>query len=174
MFDPTNGDKDHRTDPRLVGLTYLVIDDSKFTRTLIKTALHGFGFRDVIEAPDAVDGLEVLRTTDVDVILVDYEMPLFNGIEFTRMARRDPETHGCELPIIMISGCYDKTKIIEARDAGIDEYLVKPFAPGDLYQRIAMSVLHPRPFVCSDTYIGPARRGIELEAGQAAAFDCVA
>lgn len=161
MFDITDSGTGIRTDADLEILTYLVIDDSSFSRKMICNALHGFGLLQTIDVEDAVEGLDVLRRQPVDVVLVDYEMPIINGVEFTRLARRDPDIPNQEVPIIMISGNHDREKVVEARNAGIHEYLAKPFSPGDLYKRIVLTIRNPRPFIRAKGYIGPDRRWLD-------------
>lgn len=163
MYDQTNGNgQGARIHEHLAALTYLIIDDNRFSRTLVREALAGFGLKHVTEAEDAVEGLALLRKLSIDVVLVDFEMPIINGCEFTRLARRDPEVPNPEVPIIMISGHTDSQRVVDARDAGVHEYLAKPFSPDDLFRRIAVAVLQPRPFIRSKAYIGPERRSVKV------------
>ncbi|MEO5336148.1 MAG: response regulator [Magnetospirillum sp. WYHS-4] len=150
-----------KTHAFLAGLTYLIIDDNRFARILMRAALAGFGLKHVIEAEDAVEGLALLRKLPIDVVLVDYEMPIVNGCEFTRLARRDDGVLNPELPIVMVSGHCDWRCVVAARDAGVHEYLAKPFSADDLFRRVAMAVLKPRPFIRSKTYVGPERRSVK-------------
>lgn len=165
MFDQThdggqgNGAKPHE---QLAGLTFLIIDDNRFSRCLIRDALASFGLKHAMEAVDAVEGLALLRKLPIDVVLVDFEMPIINGCEFTRLARRDPDIPNQELPIVMISGFTDANRVREARDAGVHEYLAKPFSPDDLFRRLAVAILQPRPFIRSKTYVGPERRTVKV------------
>lgn len=142
----------------LMRLKVLVIDDNKFSRSLLMTQLGNYGIRDVAESGDGVDGLKRLQQEDFHLVLLDYEMTPLNGAEFARLVRRDPSIQNQEVPIIMISGYSDLSHVKEARDAGINEFLGKPVSADLLYKRIAHTLLHPRPFVRTDRYVGPQQR----------------
>ncbi|MBT5013349.1 MAG: response regulator, partial [Rhodospirillaceae bacterium] len=97
-------------------LSLLVIEDSSFVRKVIKTALASFHVRQIIEAEDAVAGLEILWNMgdNIDVILLDREMPVLDGIEFAKLVRRDKGLPNMNIPIVMISGHVDRAKVLEA------------------------------------------------------------
>ncbi len=120
--------------------------------------LHGYGIREVIEAEDGASGLEMFQSTVPDFVVVDWAMPIFNGLELTRMLRNVDSSINPYVPIIMITGHSDKKKVMEARDAGVTEFICKPLSAKALYQRIVMSVVSPRPFVRTKTFFGPDRR----------------
>lgn len=146
--------------PEFEKLAYLVIDDSSFARRVIRDALRSFGVRVVLEVSDAVAGLALLRdeAVTVDIILVDREMPTFDGIEFTRVVRRDEGLGEVETPIIMISGLADKKHIVEAKNAGVTSFVAKPFSPGELKEHILFALADPRTFIKARGYVGPDRR----------------
>jgi CheY-like chemotaxis protein len=143
---------------RLQRLRFLIIDDNKFSRSLLVTQLASYGIRSVIECGDGVEGLKWLQRDSIDMVLLDYEMTPLNGAEFARLVRRDSSILNTEVPIIMISGYSDLSHVREARNAGINEFLGKPVAADALYKRIEHTVLHPRPFIRTDKYVGPAPR----------------
>ena len=144
----------------LTKLTFLVIDDSGFSRKMVRRALAAYGAEHVIEREDAVAGLAVLkdRGVPVDMVLVDREMPIFDGIEFTRMVRRDNTLGNPKVPILMVSSYADKAHIVEAKNAGVTGFVAKPFSPEDLYERIQFALGDPRPFIEAKMYVGPDRR----------------
>jgi len=139
-------------------LRVLIIDDNKFSRSLLNTQLAGYGIRDVMECGDGVEGLKSLQREEVHFVLLDYEMTPLNGAEFARLVRRDSSILNREIPIIMISGYSDLAHVTEARDAGINEFLGKPVSADILFRRISHTLLHPRPFVRTDHYVGPQQR----------------
>jgi len=149
---------DAAADPR--ALTFLIVDDHRFTRTLIKTALRTHGITDILEAPDATEAFKLMNSPDHDIgfILVDQEMPILSGVEFTRMVRRGIDVPNPEVPIIMVSGTTAREKIVGAQKCGIHEFVVKPFSVDVLYARILTTLRHPRPFIRTKDYIGPAPR----------------
>jgi len=129
----------------LSGLTYLIVDDSRFNRRIVREALSLFGARHTHDAKDAVEALQILSKNHVDLVLTDYEMPLVTGVELTRMIRKGKEVINPAVPIIIISGFSEKYRISEAIAAGIEEYVTKPFAPDRLLCHVvrALGVAHP-------------------------------
>ncbi|MCC6889047.1 MAG: response regulator [Hyphomicrobiales bacterium] len=139
-------------------LRFLVIDDNAHMRRILRTLLHGFGAREVYEAEDGAAGLEAFTHFMPDIILVDWVMPVFDGLELTQMIRQPGANHNPYVPIIMLTGHADKTRVTMARDAGVTEFMAKPISANALYQRILNVAANPRPFVKTKTYFGPDRR----------------
>jgi len=139
-------------------LRFLVIDDNAHIRRILRTYLHGFGTREVHEAEDGAVGLEAFNQYMPDIIVTDWAMPVFDGLELTRMIRQSGANAIPYVPIIMFTSHSEKRRVIAARDAGVTEFLVKPVSPKSLYQRILNVVTNPRPFVKTKTYFGPDRR----------------
>lgn len=142
----------------LSALRCLVVDDNSHMRRIVRMLLHGYGIREVIEAEDGACGLEMFQTNVPDFVIVDWAMPIFNGLELTRMLRNTDSSINPYVPIIMITGHSDKKRVVEARDAGITEFVCKPLSAKALYQRIVLSVVAPRPFIRTKTFFGPDRR----------------
>jgi two-component system, chemotaxis family, chemotaxis protein CheY len=139
-------------------LRFLVIDDNTFMRRVLKALLHGFGAREVIEAEDGAIGIEAFSNYSPDVVLLDWEMPMLDGLEVTRMIRSPTSSVNPFAPIIMVSGHAERARIRMARDAGVNEFLVKPVSAKGLHDRIMVVVAYPRPFIRTKTYFGPDRR----------------
>jgi len=139
-------------------LRLLVIDDNPHMRRIIRTLLHGFGARDVFEAEDGATGLDAYTHNTPDVVLVDWAMPVFDGLKLTEMIRQADANANPFVPIIMITGHTEKNRVTAARDSGITEFLAKPISAKALYQRIFSCVAHPRAFIRTKTYFGPDRR----------------
>ena len=104
----------------------LTIDDSATMRKIIKESLGKAGYGNVIEAENCEAGLQRLKATAVDLILVDWNMPGMSGIDFVKTIRRAPALAG--IPVIMITSNADKKQVLSAVMAGVNDYLVKPFA----------------------------------------------
>ena len=139
-------------------LRFLVIDDNAHMRRIVRTLLHGFGARDVYEAEDGAAGLDAFTHHVPDIVMTDWAMPIFDGIELAQMIRQ-PESKGNPYaPIIMLTGHSEKRRVTVARDAGVTEFLAKPISAKGLYQRILNVVANPRPFIKTKTYFGPDRR----------------
>jgi CheY-like chemotaxis protein len=120
--------------------------------------LHSFGCREVLEAEDGAAGLEAFTRGSPDVIVTDWTMPIFDGLELTKMIRQPGANANPFVPIIMLTGHSERKRVLSARDAGITEFLVKPISPKALYERVVSVIAHPRPFVKTKTYFGPDRR----------------
>jgi CheY-like chemotaxis protein len=139
-------------------LRFLVIDDNAHMRRILRTLLHGFGTREVYEAEDGAGALEAFTHYMPDIVLVDWVMPIFDGLELTQMIRQPGANANPYVPIIMLSAHSEKKRIVTARDAGVTEFLVKPISAKVLYERILNVVANPRPFIKTGSYFGPDRR----------------
>jgi two-component system chemotaxis response regulator CheY len=139
-------------------LRFLVIEDSAHMRRILRTLLHGFGAREVYEAEDGASGLESFSHFMPDIVIADWVMPIFDGLELTQMIRQPGANANPYVPIIMLTGHSDKNRVMIARDAGVTEFLAKPISAQSLYVRILNVVVKPRPFVKTKTYFGPDRR----------------
>jgi CheY-like chemotaxis protein len=139
-------------------LRFLVIDDNAHMRRILRTLLHGFGAREVYEAEDGAAGLEAFTHYVPDIILTDWTMPIFDGLELAQMICQPGANANPYVPIIMLTGHSEKKRVTAARDAGITEFLAKPISAKGLYERIVNVVANPRPFIRTKTYFGPDRR----------------
>jgi CheY-like chemotaxis protein len=139
-------------------LRFLVIDDNAHMRRILRTLLHGFGARDVYEAEDGATGLEAFNNHVPDILICDWAMPIFDGLELTQMIRQPGANANPYVPIIMMTGHSEKKRVTAARDAGVTEFLAKPISAKALHQRILNIVANPRPFIKTKTYFGPDRR----------------
>jgi CheY-like chemotaxis protein len=139
-------------------LRFLVIDDNAHMRRILRTLLHSFGTRDVYEAEDGASGLEAFMHFIPDIVITDWAMPIFDGLELTQMIRQPGANGNPYVPIIMLTGHSEKKRVLSARDAGVTEFLAKPISAKALYQRILNVVANPRPFIKTKNYFGPDRR----------------
>ena len=143
----------------LDNVSILVVDDNTFMRRIVKSILNIFQCRDVKEAGDGADALKILNSGFLpDILITNWQMPTVDGIELARMIRTGSDSQNPYLPIIMITGHSEHSRILEARDVGINEFLVKPISARTLYKHISNVIERPRQFVRSKTYFGPDRR----------------
>jgi len=91
-------------------------------------------------------------------LILDWKMPIVDGIEFTRLVRNSDDSRDPFLPIIMMTGYSELTNVMYARDVGVTEYLIKPCSPKQILSRIRSVVENPRSFVKTETFFGPCRR----------------
>ena len=143
----------------LSSLTFLVVEDSAYMRTILRTMLQGFGARRIVEAEDGASGLEAMDRANPDILILDWVMPILDGADMVRMIR-NPQNPFAYVPVIMVTAHTERSRILEARRLGIHELLCKPISAKALYQRIASVILHPREFVKTASYFGPAPRAI--------------
>jgi len=139
-------------------VSFLIIDDNTFMRTVLRNILHHFNVRNIREASNGAEALQIMQGWTPDIIIVDWEMAPFDGIEFTRMVRQSASEKERFVPIIMISGHTEYWRIQQARNNGINEFLVKPLSPKALFSRIRAVIERPRPFIKAPGYFGPDRR----------------
>lgn len=137
----------------------MVIDDNSFLRSLVVSLLYALGFRDVVECSDGGEALEELRIRPADIIFLDWAMDPINGIEFLQLLRRSQDSPCPRANVIMLTGHTTASHVIEARNAGVTEFLAKPVSAQKLYSRVMSVLQHPRPFVVSDSYVGPSWDG---------------
>ncbi len=142
----------------LQALQVLLVDDNQHMRAITSAVLQSAGVRTVREASDGGAALEVLRDQAVDLAIVDFNMFPLDGVEFTRLVRNSPDSANPYLPIIMMTGHSEKSRVYEARDAGVTEFVVKPITAKAILDRIQSVIFRPRPFVKTEDYFGPDRR----------------
>ena len=127
-------------------------------RAIVTTLLAGAGMHDVREAPDSLSAIRMMRDAPVDIALIDFQLSGMDGVELTRQIRRSPASPDPYLAVIMITGHSERSRVMEARDAGVTEFVVKPLTARALLARIEAVVFRPRPFIRAGGYFGPYRR----------------
>lgn len=149
-------------------LKVLLADDNQHMRAIIVAILKGVGITHLREANDGAEALQILRDWPADLAIVDFHMQPLDGVEFTHMVRNSADSKNPYLPIIMMTGFAERSRVVDARDAGVTEFVVKPVTARSIIDRINAVIFHPRPFVRTDDYFGPLRRGIDEPAGKGA------
>ncbi len=142
----------------LNSLQVLLVDDNQHMRTIASAILKAAGIRRILEVADGSSALISLRQHPVDIAIVDFNMAPMDGVEFTRLVRTSPDSPNPYLPIIMMTGHSEKNRVMEARDAGVTEFIVKPITAKAVFDRIQAVIVRPRPFIKSGNYFGPDRR----------------
>ena len=139
-------------------LTILLVDDNHHMRVLLTEILRAIGVRQVFEANDGAEALQIMRSQQVDIIMTDLAMRPLDGLDFVRKLRNSPESPNSMTPVIMITGHSTLRRVSEARDVGVNEFLSKPVTARGVLERIGRVVDSPRAFVRSGDYFGPDRR----------------
>lgn len=112
----------------------LIVDDSPTMRRIIKNTLERIGFKASFEAENGKEGLEQLALHPINFVITDWNMPEMNGLEFVTALRNTPEY--AKLPVLMITTRGMKEDVLQAVQAGVNNYVVKPFTPETLEAKI--------------------------------------
>jgi two-component system chemotaxis response regulator CheY len=139
-------------------VTVLIVEDNQPMVDLLKSLLEVYGITKIHTAKDGDEGFEIFKREIPDLILSDWMMKPVDGISFTRRIRNDVGSPNKFVPVILMTGFSEKRRVMQARDAGVTEFLVKPFNARDLYRRIVQIIERPRQFVRSEDFFGPDRR----------------
>ena len=142
----------------LQALQVLLVDDNQHMRAIVAALLRAAGVTQIVEAQDGASALQALKDRPCDLAIVDFNMFPLDGVEFTRLVRNAPDSANPYLPIIMMTGHAERSRVYEARDAGVTEFVVKPITARALLSRIQAVIFKPRAFVKTDGYFGPCRR----------------
>jgi two-component system, chemotaxis family, chemotaxis protein CheY len=111
----------------------LVVDDSGTMRKIVIRGLNAAGFPDTVEANDGAEALAVFQKSPCTMVLTDWNMPNKNGLELARELR----ALGTKVPIFMITTEAEKARVVEAIQAGVTDYLTKPFTQDQLQEKLA-------------------------------------
>lgn len=143
----------------LTKLRVVIIDDNSFARHLLHFCLGALGIHQISSAGNATDGLMTARSVMPDLILVDWMMPNVDGMQFLKSIRGDKLSQIRSVPIIIVTAYSEIWRVHEARDAGANEFVVKPFSARTLFGKIRQLVDTPRAYIdVPDGYYGPDRR----------------
>ena len=141
----------------LTQLSILVVDKHSPMRSLFRGILRELGINKIFDAATTETGFEEFNRMGPDIVLIDWA-PDFDGIGLLDKIRTDTNSNNPFAPVIMVTAHGESDRVIEARDAGMTEYLTKPISAKSLYQRIASIVESERPFVRVSNFFGPDRR----------------
>ena len=115
-------------------MNILVVDDFSTMRLIVKNALKQFGYVNIIEADDGTTALEILRSEKINFIVSDWNMPQMSGLELLKAVRTSEEWK--DLPFLMVTAEGQKEHVIEAVKHRVSNYIVKPFTPETLMEKI--------------------------------------
>lgn len=114
-------------------MKFLVVDDSATMRRIVVNSLNRIGFADCLEAGDGTEGLDLFNAS-VDFVITDWNMPNMSGLEFVKALRSRDD--GKRVPILMVTTRSVREDIVQAAQAGVNNYVVKPFTPQVLKEKI--------------------------------------
>lgn len=112
----------------------LIVDDFSTMRRIIKNLLRDLGFNNTKEADDGTTALPMLKNGDFDFLVTDWNMPEMHGLDLLKAVRANPEL--ASLPVMMVTAESKRDQIVEAAQAGVNGYIVKPFTAQILKEKI--------------------------------------
>jgi two-component system, chemotaxis family, chemotaxis protein CheY len=142
----------------------LIVDDEFNMRKVIRALLLSIGVTKIHDASDGQKGLDAIRVLDPHVVILDWQMAGMNGGEFVRQVRSPGTFPLPNVPIIMLTGHGEASRVVEAMRLGVHEFLLKPVSGKALRDRLVSVLLAPRPMVRRGDYYGPEpRNGTPLQ-----------
>lgn len=120
--------------PAAAAIKVMIVDDQASMRAMIRRALEDYGFREVRDSASGDEALSAVRSDRVHLIISDYNMPGMDGLGLLEAVRKDPVIN--KTVFIMLTGSADKEIVQKAAALGVNNYLVKPFAPAALKEKI--------------------------------------
>lgn len=139
-------------------LSMLAVEDTQPMLKLLVSVLDALGVKNVETAPNGEAAFRAFMQRNHDIILTDWAMEPMDGIQLTRMIRNNKASPNRLVPIILITGYSAWSRVEEARDAGVTEFLVKPFTAHDIARRVTHVINRPRDFIDTQDFFGPDRR----------------
>jgi two-component system, chemotaxis family, chemotaxis protein CheY len=118
--------------PKVGSFKVLVVDDSGVIRSIIVRALRAMGVRKIVEAADGEEAWSLFQENEYGLVITDWHMPIMSGLDLTVRIR----TQDLEIPIVMVTIVDTKERIVKALEAGVSDYLCKPFQRADLQAKL--------------------------------------
>jgi two-component system chemotaxis response regulator CheY len=115
-------------------MRFLIVDDSSTMRRIIINTLNKLGHKECHEAGNGREGMERLASFPVDIVITDWNMPEMSGIDFIKAVRANAATR--DLPVLMVTTNAAEDDIVAALKAGVNNYVVKPFTPDTIREKI--------------------------------------
>jgi two-component system chemotaxis response regulator CheY len=147
----------------LQGLDILIADGNAYMRRLTRTMLMNLGAKSAMETADGLAALEKIREDDPDIVLLDWDMPVLNGMEVVRIVRSPGVFPRPNIPIIMLTERAHHSAVTAAMRAGVHEFLIKPTSPKALRDRLMSIVTKPRPMMQLGELYVPKPRSAKAE-----------
>jgi two-component system chemotaxis response regulator CheY len=115
-------------------LRFLVVDDFSTMRRIIKNLLQDIGYPNVTEADDGNTALPILQQGNIDFLVTDWNMPGMPGLDLLKAVRADPKL--AKMPVLMLTAEAKREQIVEAAQAGVNGYVIKPFTAATLKEKL--------------------------------------
>lgn len=151
---PTPTARNHK----LRGVSIVVADPDPHVGRVLADMLRNLGFGKVIHVDTGAKALELVKMQQADILITEWALPKMDGIDLVSYLRRSDISPNHSLPIIMVTARAERQDVEQARDAGVTEFVVKPFTTRKVFSRIEEIVDKPRGTIFCPTYVGPNRR----------------
>jgi CheY-like chemotaxis protein len=141
----------------------LIVEDNDASRRLVMELLRAAGFTNLSFARDAEEAIEHLQAQAPDLLLMDWGLPGMSGLELVTLIRQaaitpDPRFPNPSVPVVMLTARQREYDVKVARNAGINEFVIKPFSTASLLRAISSALTKKRRFVATEAFVGPDRR----------------
>ena len=143
-------------------LRVLIVDDDRAACMFAGSATRSSGVKDVILAEGAEAGWRLFNDRQPDIVMASWEMKPVNGIDLTKKLR-SPSSPNFTVPVILMVSLVSIQMVAEARDAGVTEFLCRPFSAKHITVRLSSVAGNPRKFIATNSYRGPCRRRTKAE-----------
>lgn len=135
----------------------LIADSDVELARVLRATLVEMGFENIQTTRSGSEAFKMIQTEGIDFLITDWNTQM-DGTHLVDQIRRNPESNKPTLPVIMLTGRAEQSDVIAARDSGVNEYVVKPFSPKSIYNRLERLIEKPRAFVVAPNFVGPCRR----------------
>lgn len=147
----------------VTGASILVVEDNDSARRMVNDLLRAIGFNRLLQARTGEEAIALIEGHNPDIMLVDWGLPGMSGLELVSRLRQaavmeDRRFPNPKMPVIMLTARQRSMDVADARNAGVDEFVVKPFSTTSLLRAVQAVLLNPRPFIIAAGYVGPCRR----------------
>lgn len=146
-------------------LKVLIVDQDSFAANLMNQVLLSFELGGIHAERRLSSAIEAIKETKVDLVLCDWLIDEDYPLALIDFIRKDPDCPNHKIPIIMCTGFTEISRVIQARDSGVNEIIAKPIAPHNVLKKLQAVVSSGRQFVASDAYVGPDRRRRAIDHG---------
>jgi CheY-like chemotaxis protein len=136
----------------------LVVDADQYTTSILGQILRGFGLSKHTMIETGEDAQQRLPSGHFDLVICDALLPDMHAVDLVKWIRRQPTLQLKYIPVVVLTGYTQYSNVVNLRDAGANIVVRKPVSPNVLFDHIAWSARTERPFIETDTYIGPDRR----------------
>lgn len=136
----------------------LIADTDVMIAEVLKQALYRMGLTNVTRVISAEEAIKALHKKHFDILITEWEMKPTSGLDMVKSIRQLQVPHIAMIPVIMLTARAEKMDVVEARDAGVTEFLVKPFTAKALFNRLEHIIDFPRDFIIAKEFVGHDRR----------------